>query len=217
MTVAIQRAGWDGGAHLINAFIIVVCILAISSSIYTGSRSMVNLANEGCAPSILKRVNGQGVPYAAVILMSTLGLISLMNQSTGAANAYQYIVNLSGVAVFIVWGNVCFYHIRFRQAMKLQGRSLDEIPFKGMLYPYLPILGLALNVILALIQGWSYFKPFDAGNWVDAYILLPFFFVLYFGFKLWHKSKWVNLEEVDLDEGRREDDEKGVDNNKWMI
>ena len=58
--------------------------------------------------------------------------------------------------------------------MKLQGRSLDEIPFKGMLYPYLPILGLALNVILALIQGWSYFKPFDAGNWVDAYILLPF-------------------------------------------
>ena len=40
--------------------------------------------------------------------MSTLGLISLMNQSTGAANAYQYIVNLSGVAVFIVWGNVCF-------------------------------------------------------------------------------------------------------------
>ncbi|KAG8203143.1 GAP5, partial [Candida africana] len=217
MTIAIQRAGWDGGAHLINAFIIVVCILAISSSIYTGSRSMVNLANERCAPSILKRVNGQGVPYAAVILMSTLGLISLMNQSTGAANAYQYIVNLSGVAVFIVWGNVCFYHIRFRQAMKLQGRSLDEIPFKGMLYPYLPILGLALNVILALIQGWSYFKPFDAGNWVDAYILLPFFFVLYFGFKLWHKSKWVNLEEVDLDEGRREDDEKGVDNNKWMI
>ena len=86
-----------------------------------------------------------------------------------------------------------------------------------MLYPYMPILGLALNVILALIQGWSYFKPFDAGNWVDAYILLPFFFVLYFGFKLWHKSKWVNLEEVDLDEGRREDDEKGVDNNKWMI
>ena len=75
MTIAIQRAGWDGGAHLINAFIIVVCILAISSSIYTGSRSMVNLANEGCAPSILKRVNGQGVPYAAVILMSTLGLI----------------------------------------------------------------------------------------------------------------------------------------------
>ena len=29
--------------------------------------------------------------------------------------------------------------------MKLQGRSLDEIPFKGMLYPYLPILGLAFK------------------------------------------------------------------------
>ena len=218
MTIAIQRAGWEGGAHLINAFIIVICISAISSSIYTGSRAIVNLAHEGAAPRFFKRVNKQGVPYPAVILTSTLGLISIMNQSTGAANAYQYIVNLSGVAVFIVWGNIMFYHLRFRRALKLQGRSLDELPYKGLWYPYLPILGLVLNILLALIQGWSYFKPFDAGNWVDAYILLPFFGVLFLWFKFWNKTTWVKLSEVDLDKGRREDvekDQKG--SSKWII
>lgn len=217
MTIAIQRAGWEGGAHLINAFIVAVCVSAINSSIYTGSRAMVHLANERCAPSILKWVNKQGVPYASVILMNLFGLISLMNQSTGAAEAYNYIVNISGVAVFIVWGNVCFYHLRFRRAMKLQGRSTDELPYKGLWYPVLPIAGVVLNIFLALIQGWSTFKPFSGKDFVDAYILLPVFFIFFIGFKLWHKSKWVNLNEVDLDEGRRhdtdfiEDGEKGVD------
>lgn len=217
MTIAIQRAGWEGGAHLINAFIIVICISAINSSIYTGSRAMVHLAHEGCAPFFFKWVTKQGVPWVAVVVMNCLGLISLMNYSTDAANAYSYIVNLSGVAVFIVWGNICFYHLRFRRAMKLQGRSLDELPFKAWGYPYLPIIGVVLNLFLALIQGWQYFKPFDAGNWVDAYVLLPFFFVLYFGFKIWHKSKWVDLNEVDLDAGRRADvDVHEKPSSKWI-
>ncbi|KAG2731722.1 hypothetical protein G9P44_005309 [Scheffersomyces stipitis] len=205
MTIAIARAGWAGGAHLINAFILLTCVSAINSSIYIGSRTIVNLANEGAAPKFFRRVNKTGVPYAAVILMNLFGFLSLMNISTGAAKAYGYIVNLSGVAVFIVWGNVCFYHIRFRQAWKLQGRSVSELPYKGLWYPILPIFGIVLNVFLALVQGWSYFKPFDAGNFVDAYVLLPFFGLLYVFFKLVNRTKWVNLSEVDLDEGRRKD------------
>lgn len=205
MTVAIKRAGWDGGAHLINAFILLTCISAINSSLYIGSRTIVHLANEGSAPRFLNKINRKGVPYNAVILFNLLGLISLMNVKTGAANAYLYIVNLSGVAVFIVWGSVNVYHIRFRKAWKLQGRSLDELPFRGLWYPYLPYLGVGINVFLALIQGWSTFKPFSAKDFVDAYVLLPFSVVLFIFLKLVNKTKWVRLEEVDLDEGRRLD------------
>lgn len=205
MTIAIRNAGWNGGRHLINAFIIVTCISAINSSIYIGSRTIVHLANEGSAPKFLSRVNRMGVPYFAVILMNAFGLISLMNVSTGAAQAYQYIVNISGVAVFICWGSVNLYHLRFRRAWRLGGRSVESLPYKGWWYPYLPIAGLFLNVFLLLIQGWSTFKPFSAKDFVDAYVLIPFFFVLALWLKFWNKTKWVNLREVDLDEGRRKD------------
>lgn len=205
MTIAIQRAGWGGGVHLINAFILVTCISAINSSIYIGSRTIVNLANERAAPKFFKWTDKRGVPIPAIVLMNCCGFLSMMNVSTGAAKAYNYIVNLSGVAVFIVWGNVCFYQMRFRRAMKLQGRSTDELTYKGWLYPVFPIIGIVLNTFLALIQGWSYFKPFDAGNWVDAYVLLPFFGVLFIFFKLVNKTKWVDLSTVDLDAGRRGD------------
>lgn len=205
MSVALKRAGWNGGVHLVNAFILVTCISAINSLIYIGLRTIVHLANEGAAPRILNRVNRQGVPYLAVILMNLFGFISMMNVSTGAANAYNYIVNISGVAVFIVWGFINVYHIRFRQAWKLQGRKIEDLPYRGMLYPYLPWLGIVLNVFLALIQGWASFKPFSAKDFVDAYILLPFFFVLAAFYKFFRKTQWVDLAAVDLDEGRRKD------------
>lgn len=205
MSIAIQNAGWEGGVHLVNAFILLTCISAINSSIYIGSRTIVNLAKEGSAPRFLNKVNKKGIPYLAVILMNLFGLLSLMNISTGAAKAYSYIVNLSGVAVFIVWGNVSFYHIRFRKAWKLQGRSLDELPYKGAWYPWLPYFSIVLNIFLALVQGWSFLKPFSAVDFVDAYILLPFFFILFVFLKLVNKTKWIKLSEVDLDDGRRED------------
>ncbi|KAK6462376.1 amino acid permease [Scheffersomyces coipomensis] len=172
MSIAIRRAGWDGGVHLVNTFILVTCISAINGSIYIGSRTIVNLANEGGAPKFFRNVNKRGVPYFAVILMNLFGLLSLMNIST---------------------------------AMKLQGRSLDELKYKGWGYPWLPIIGIGLNIFLGLIQGWSYFKPFDWRNFVDAYVLIPFFIFSYLFFKLIHRSKWVDLSQVDLDEGRRED------------
>ncbi|CAN3367924.1 general amino acid permease Agp3p [Diutina catenulata] len=205
MSIALQRAGWEGGVHLINAFILITCISAINSSIYIGSRTIVNLAMEHNAPRFLAKVNRHGVPYMAVILMNSFGLLSLMNVSTGAAKAYNYIVNISGVAVFIVWGNVSFYQIRFRMALKRQGREDEQLPYRGLWYPVLPWISIILNVFLALVQGWMYFVPFSAADFVDAYILLPVFFVFYFGLKLIRRTKWVTLDQVNLDQGRRVD------------
>lgn len=208
MSIAIQRAGWLQGVHLINAFILVTCVSAINSSIYIGSRTIVNLAIEGAAPKFLRRVNKHGVPYASVTLMNLFGVLSLMNVSTGAAKAYNYIVNISGVAVFIVWGCVCFLHLRFRRALKAQGKSIEELPFKALWFPWLALLGLVLNIFLGLIQGWSTFKPFDAPNFVDAYILLPFSLILFLFLKFIQKSKWIKLEEIDLDSDARYVEEK---------
>lgn len=212
MSIAITRAGWAGGVNLVNAFILVTCISAINSSIYIGSRTIVHLAHEGSAPKIFSKVNKLGVPYMAVILFNSFGLLSLMNVKTGSAKAYSYIVNLSGVAVFIVWGAINVYHLRFRKAWKFHGRSVDELPFKGLWFPYLPIFGVVVNVFLALIQGWNTFKPFSAGDFVDAYILLPFFFVLAGVLKLLTKSKWQHIENIDLDEGRRTDLDQIIEN-----
>jgi len=205
MTIAIQNAGWYGGVHLINAFIFLTCLSAVNSSIYIGSRTILFMARDGRAPKVLGWTNNRGVPIPAIVFTNLFGAISMMNVSTGAGAAYNYIVNLSGVSTFLVWASISFIHIRFRQAWIFQGRSVDDLPFKSFGYPYNAYFGLIANLFLALVQGWTTLSPFNAGNFVDAYILLPLFPVIYGVFKFWNKTRFRRLGEIDLDEGRRLD------------
>lgn len=209
MTIAIQNAGWHGGVHLINAFIFVTCLSAINSSIYIGSRTIVFMAQERKAPAILGFTNSRGVPVYATIFTNLFGALSMMNNSTGAAKAYSYIVNLSGVSTFLVWGAISFIHIRFRQAWSAQGRSPNELPFKSFAYPWNAYFGLCANMFLALVQGWTTLSPFDAGTFVDAYILLPLFPVIYLVYKFVFRTRFLRVYEMDLDAGRRQDLDKG--------
>ncbi|PKS09334.1 hypothetical protein jhhlp_003948 [Lomentospora prolificans] len=205
MTVAIQNAGWEGGVHLINAFIFITCLSAINSSIYIGSRTILFMAKDGKAPRFLGWTDKRGVPIPAIVFTNLFGALSMMNVSTGAGKAYSYIVNLSGVSTFLVWGSISFTHIRFRRAWAAQGHSVDELPFKSLWYPWNAYFGLAANIFLAFVQGWSTLAPFNAGNFVDAYILLPLFAIIYFVYKFAFKTRYWRLDEIDLQTGRRRD------------
>ncbi|KAK4892648.1 General amino acid permease [Elasticomyces elasticus] len=211
MTVALQTAGWEGGVHLINAFIFITCLSAVNSSIFIGSRTLLYMAHSGMAPRFLSWTDKRGVPVFAVIVTNAFGALSMMNISTGASKAYGYIVNLSGVSTFLVWASISFIHIRFRAAWHQQGRTRADLPFKSLWYPWNAYFGLCANVFLAFVQGWTTLSPFVAGNFVDAYILLPLFPIIYFAFKLVKKTHLWRAHEIDLDSGRRTDlDGKGV-------
>lgn len=205
MTIAIQNAGWQGGVHLINTFIFITCLSAVNSSIYIGSRTILYMAQEKKAPKFLGWVDRRGVPIPAIIFTNAFGALSMMNISTGAGKAYGYIVNLSGVSTFLVWGAISFTHIRFRSAFKAQGHDVSELPFKSWGYPWNAYFGLFANIFLALVQGWTTLSPFDAGSFVDAYILLPLFAVIYFGYKIVFKTKYWRVHEIDLQSGKRRD------------
>jgi len=213
MTIAIQNAGWDGGVNLINAFIFVTCLSAVNSSIYIGSRTILFMAQDKKAPKFLGWTDKRGVPILAIIFTNLFGAIAMMNVSTGAGQAYSYIVNLSGVSTFLVWGSISFIHIRFRQAWKKQGRTADQLPYRFRGEPWNAWFGLLANIFLALVQGWTSLAPFNAGNFVDAYILLPLFPVIYIGYKLIFKTKFHRSMEIDLDYGRRSD----VDSEKSLM
>lgn len=171
------------------------------------------MAQSGKAPRILGWTNSRGVPVWAILITNAVGSISMMNVSTGAAKAYGYIVNLSGVSAFLVWGSISFIHIRFRRAWAVQQRSLSELPYRAMWYPYTAWFGLLACIFLAFVQGWTTLSPFNAGNFVDAYILLPLFGIIYVVCKLYWRGtdKLKHSWEIDLDSGRRSDrDKKGV-------
>ena len=79
MTIAIQNAGWAGGVHLVNAFILITVLSAANSSIYIGSRTILFMAQEGMAPRFLGKTNSRGVPIYAVVFTNLFGVLSMVS------------------------------------------------------------------------------------------------------------------------------------------
>lgn len=205
MTIALTNAGWKNSKYFISTIVLITCISAINSSIYLASRTLYAWSLNGYGPKIFTKVNKKGVPYVAIHTTHIFCLISVMTYKAGAADAYSYIVNISGVAAFIVWTSVSIIHLRFRKGWAMKGYTVEDLPYVAPFFPWSNYVAIVLGVLLTLVQGWSYLKPFDVGNFIDAYILLPLFFVIWFAYDLYFKSWIVNLNDIDYEAGRRPD------------
>jgi amino acid transporter len=163
------------------------------------------LAQLGRAPKIFAKTTSKGVPIYAVIISNTLGLIALINQGAGAGQVFTYLVTISGSATFIAWAFIGITHLRFRRAWKLQGKSPTELPFQAMWYPYGTLFVVVLNLFLVIIQGYStLLTPVQPVAFVFNYIVLVLFVILFSFWKLFMKTKLVDLREVDLMKDRRD-------------
>ena len=203
-SIALQHAGWSHGPDLINVFIFTATFSAINSSIYIASRTLYSLADHGRAPKFLKKTGWKGVPVYAAMASNLVGLLALINIASGAGAVFTYIISLSGAATFIAWSCIGFTHLRFRRAWRLQGHTVDELPFRAFLYPWGAYLVAGLNLFLLIIQGYgTLIHPWHPVNFVFAYIVIVLFIVIMVGWKFYHKTKMVNLREVDLQYARR--------------
>lgn len=98
---------------------------------------------------------------------------------------------------------ICFCHIRLRRAMASQKIPDSELPFRGFLWPYGTYIGFGGSIFFIIFQGWTSFVPWDTKSFFMNYIVLILFFILTIGWKLWHRTKWVKVEEADMLSGRR--------------
>ncbi|CDK28386.1 unnamed protein product [Kuraishia capsulata CBS 1993] len=215
-TIALVKAGWANAGYFTSTIILVTCFSSVNSSIYLASRSLFNLATEGNAPKIFSKTDRRGTPYVSIHACHLLGFLSLLSTSSGASTAYSYIVSLAGVCAFIVWTAIAVAQIRFRKGWLANGYPKEGIIYKVPFFPLTSLFAVVLGVVLSLVQGWSTLKPFDKGDFIDDYIMLPIFFIVWGGYSFYHKKFWISYKDMDFETGRKdleitEDDLKHAD------
>jgi len=145
---AIEQAGVKGLPSVFNAVITISVISVANSATYASTRTLQALAQEGMAPKILAYVDKKGRPIPTVLLQILFGFLAFANEATSAGNVlFTWLLALSGLANFFIYGSICISHIRFRQAWKLQGHTLDELPFRAAFGVWGSWLGLFLNIM----------------------------------------------------------------------
>ena len=107
---------------------------------------------------------------------------------------------MSAVSGMFNWLGICVTGIRFRKGLKAQGIDLQNLPWHSRLTPYAAWWGLIWTTIIILFADWEVFLK---GNWNTAsfitnYLPIPFFFCMFFGYKIWFKTKFIRASDMDF-------------------
>ncbi|KAI8638850.1 amino acid permease/ SLC12A domain-containing protein [Parasitella parasitica] len=202
-TLVFQKAGLHGADSVMNTVILITFISCANSGMYVTTRTLCAFANEGIAHRKLAYVNKRGVPIYSLICTSAVSLVCFLTSLIPGAALFLVLSSLAGIAGLITWFAIALSHYRFRKAMIIQVKDLDQLPYIAPGHPYMNILSMIACIVIILISGWSYFVPANAigliGSYGGALIVLAGYFVLRF----WTKSKLVPLDQIDLDTGVR--------------
>ncbi|KAI1390679.1 amino acid permease/ SLC12A domain-containing protein [Hypoxylon trugodes] len=207
--IAYRDAGIPALAHIMNAVILISVISTGSISGYGGSRTTMGLAYLDMAPDFMKRADKVGRPWYGLIPTFILGGgLAYLNVSQSGSNVFTWFSNLTSLFTLFGWGMICLSHIRFRHAWARKGHTAEELPWKSWIYPVGPWWGLAMCILLIIVQFylsvWPLGKSPSAENFFANYISVIVIVVLWLGARAFYRGRWwVDLDTVELDEGRR--------------
>jgi len=199
-TLVLKKAGIAFAASLMNAVILSAVLSAGNSSVYASTRMLFSMAKEGQAPRIFGKLNKRGVPVVSMIFTCAIGALAFLASFFGDGTVYLWLMNAIGITGFIFWLGISVSHYRFRKGFLAQGHSLDELPYRAKWFPIGPIFAVACGIIVIIAQNFQAFlaDKVDWGSVVAAYLGIPLFLVLFFGYKFVRKSKVVKPEEMDF-------------------
>lgn len=210
--VAIELSGIPVLTHIINACILIFVFSAANSDLYIATRTIYGLAREGKAPQIFARTDKRGVPVFALGISSLFALLAYMNVSSDSKVIFKYFVNLVTIFGLLTWISILVTHIYFVRARKAQ-----NVPVESMAYvsPF-GVVGsygaLAFCILIAFTKNYDVFTHnpkwgnFDYKNFITAYLGIPLYLILIFGYKFATGCKGVDPLTADLWTGKDEID-----------
>ncbi|KAJ3547146.1 hypothetical protein NMY22_g1764 [Coprinellus aureogranulatus] len=176
------------------------------------ARRVWALAETGFAPKIFAYVDKSSRPLWSVIFILAWAPLAYINLKAVGDTVFMWLVALSGLSTLFTWMSVCLCHIRFRRAWKVQGHSLDELPFKALGGVYGSWFGVILITLVLIAQFYVAIWPIGgmpekssdvAVNFFSAYLGAPVMILFYVIGYLWKRTLPQRAHEIDLDSGRK--------------
>ena len=145
--LAITLAGVKGLPSVFNAVITISVLSVANSCTYGSTRTMQALAVRNMGPGFLKYIDKKGRPVWCIVVQILFGLLAFIGEASKSETVFTWLLSLSGLSYFFVWGSICLSHIRFRRGWKLQGHTLDELPYQASF----GVIGSWLGFLLACV------------------------------------------------------------------
>ncbi len=109
-------AGIAIAAHIVNVVVLTSATSSANSGIFSTSRMVYGLSQEGYAPKFLGNLSGSGVPRNALFLTSILLLssIALLYAGDSIIEAFTLVTTMAAVLVIFVWSMILVSYLCYR-------------------------------------------------------------------------------------------------------
>ncbi|OQU99968.1 hypothetical protein CLAIMM_05534 [Cladophialophora immunda] len=198
--IAMQNLGIEGLPHLVNALLITSIFSAGNTYIYIASRILYGLALEGRAPAVLKKCTKSGVPIYCLALVVALSCLSYLQISAGTAQVLSWLVNIITGAGVVNYMVIATTYLCWHRACKKQGLDRKTLPYYARFQPWTTWIALGVETLILIFYGYATFLPgwFTYSDFFSYYTVVGVSPILYFGWKLIHRTKIVKPAEADL-------------------
>lgn len=162
--IGIHNVGINVLPSIINAVILTSASSAANAFVYSGSRYLYALAQNGQAPQFFLKCSHKGVPYYAVLTTGGFGVLAFLSvqKHGGAAQAFQWFQNLVTISSLFTWSSVCLAYLHFYGALKAKEVNRETLVLKSPLQPFLGAFAFVFFLIILLFNG---FHVFINGHW----------------------------------------------------
>ncbi|TGJ82718.1 hypothetical protein E0Z10_g6042 [Xylaria hypoxylon] len=228
--IAIEHAGIDILPSVMNVVILISVLSVGNSSVFGSSRTLAALADQNQAPQLLSYVDRRGRPLVAIMVSSSVGLLSYLADIEQEGEVLDWLVAISGLSSIFTWASICLAHIRFRRAWAYKGHKVSELAFQSQVGVLGSWLGLIINVLILIAQFWIGAWPVGytmkspdelAKSFFLVYLAAPVVVLSFVGHFLWHRTSFVRVADMDVDTGRRDFNlpiliaQEAEDKNNW--
>ncbi|CAI4652087.1 AMH_1a_G0043290.mRNA.1.CDS.1 [Saccharomyces cerevisiae] len=208
--IALSNTGSMGAkvSNFMNVVILVAVVSVCNSCVYASSRLIQALGASGQLPSVCSYMDRKGRPLVGIGISGAFGLLGFLVASKKEDEVFTWLFALCSISSFFTWFCICMSQIRFRMALKAQGRSNDEIAYKSILGVYGGILGCVLNALLIAGEIYVSAAPVGSPSSAEAFfeycLSIPIMIVFYIAHRLYRrdwKHFYIKRSEIDLDTG----------------
>jgi aromatic amino acid transport protein AroP len=131
-------------ANALNIIVLTAALSVYNSCVYSNSRMLFGLAEQGNAPSFLSKLNKNSAPINAILISSIFVAICIIINKVMPEKALEILMSLVVSSLIINWLMISITHLKFR-------RSKDADHFKTKFPSY--IYPLSNYICLVFLLG----------------------------------------------------------------
>jgi arginine/ornithine permease len=187
-----DMVGIPYAADIMN-FVILTAILSVSNTgLFACTRVLYSLAESGMAPKALGKLTKRGIPFNSLLITLVFALLSLLTSIVAADTLFVVLLAVSGIGGTLTWLFIAVAQMGFRRQYLKKGGKLEDLKYKVLLYPFMPILCI---VMCLFIFGFMLYDPTQRSSLLWGF---GFIAACYLGYYFIYKRRNITHEASPL-------------------